>query len=284
MVYGQLILGSSGKEAPPTDQDAETFFAKHWRWLETTDRDWAHMTPIQGDWTISSINLPASVLRKIYFDNARKLLARSLPPPAVKASRIEKDFLPDGDLAKPQWQKASATRMECTMNATARPELSTAVRFLWSSEYLYLGYTCPYTEINVFDPPQLDRKRIGLWERDVVEAYFGTDDANHNHYTEFEVSPSNERLDLMVDLPKKDFAWDSKFISAVKVDPTTKTWTAEWRIPLASLSDSRPKPGTRWRLNLYRLDRAGKGFLSWNPTLTDTAHTPERFGVLEFEE
>jgi hypothetical protein len=37
------------------------------------------MTPIQGNWTISGIGLPASVLRKIYFENARKLLARSLP-------------------------------------------------------------------------------------------------------------------------------------------------------------------------------------------------------------
>ena len=60
------------------------FFAKEWRWLETRDRNWAHMTPIQGDWTISSIGLPVPVLRKIYFDNARRLLGRSLPLPVVE--------------------------------------------------------------------------------------------------------------------------------------------------------------------------------------------------------
>lgn len=38
------------------------------------------MTPIQGDWKIDAIDLPAPVLRKIYFDNARKLLVRSLRP------------------------------------------------------------------------------------------------------------------------------------------------------------------------------------------------------------
>ena len=80
MVYNRLILGSSGSEPPPTDDDAAMFFAKEWRYLETLDKDWPHMTPIQGDWTISSIGLPAEVLRKIYFENARKLLARSLPP------------------------------------------------------------------------------------------------------------------------------------------------------------------------------------------------------------
>src|SRR5437667_10652930 len=72
-VYDRLTLGSSGQEPPPTDADAEVFFAKEWRWLETRDRNWAHMTPIQGNWTISSIGLPEMALRKIYFDNARKL-------------------------------------------------------------------------------------------------------------------------------------------------------------------------------------------------------------------
>ena len=77
-VYDRLILGSSGNEPPPTDEDAAVFFEKTWRWLETNDRNFVHMTPIQGDWTISGIGLPDSVLQKIYFDNARKLLARSL--------------------------------------------------------------------------------------------------------------------------------------------------------------------------------------------------------------
>ena len=92
MVYQKLILGSSGDAERPTDDDAQVFYEKEWRWLETWDKDWPHMTPIQGDWNISSIGLPASVLRKIYFDNARRVLARSLPPPSVTAARAEKDF------------------------------------------------------------------------------------------------------------------------------------------------------------------------------------------------
>jgi len=73
------VLGSGGNGPPPTDADAVDFFLKHWRWLETRDANFPHMTPIQGRWTISGIGLPASVLRKVYFDNARRLLARSLP-------------------------------------------------------------------------------------------------------------------------------------------------------------------------------------------------------------
>ena len=78
-VYERLTLGSGGSGPAPTDEDAAKFFEKHWRWLETNDRDFPHMTPIQGEWAISGIGLPNEVLRKIYFENARKLLKRSLP-------------------------------------------------------------------------------------------------------------------------------------------------------------------------------------------------------------
>ncbi len=79
-VEEDLVLGSGGSGPPPTDADAVEFFQKHWRWLETRDEHFAHMTPIQGHWTISGIGLPASVLRKVYFENAERLLARSLGP------------------------------------------------------------------------------------------------------------------------------------------------------------------------------------------------------------
>ncbi len=289
MVYDRLILGSSGNEPPPTDADAETFYAKEWRFLETLDKNWEHMTPIQGDWTISSIGLPAAVLRKIYFDNARKLLGRSLPAPVARARKIAEDFEPDGRLDKPVWQTASSVNVEYTLkDYAARPELSTSVRILWSERYLYLGYECPYTRLTVFEPPLAEGKRIGpadasLWDRDVVEAFIGADAERIRRYAEFEVAPTNEKLDLMItNLPEKDFAWGSGFTSAVKVGSAPGVWTCEVRIPLAALSERPPAPGVRWRLHLYRSDRAHGVFLAWNPTLQGSAHVPERFGVLEF--
>ena len=287
--YDRLILGSSGNEPPPTDADAEMFFSKEWRWLETRDRNWAHMTPIQGDWTISSIGLPVSVLRKIYFDNARKLLARSMPLPVVTASRLEMDFELDGALAQEAWQHAQPARMEYESgDSAARPKLSTTVRLLWSDEYLYLGYECPYTKLTAFEPPQdqerfsTSERNVSLWDRDVVEAFIGGDPQNTKHYTEFEVAPTNEKLDLTLTLPERDFAWSSHFQSKVKVDKKAKVWTCEMRIPLKALADAKPAPGTRWRLNLYRCDRAHNAFLAWSPTLAPGFHQPDRFGNLEF--
>jgi len=70
---GDLMLGSTG-DTPPTERDADHFFASTWRYFETNDRGFAHPTPIQGAWTVDGIGLPEDVLRKLYGGNARRLL------------------------------------------------------------------------------------------------------------------------------------------------------------------------------------------------------------------
>lgn len=284
MVYGKLILGSGGDAENPTDEEGVDFYRKCWRWFETSDRDWKHMTPIQGDWTINSIQLPVEACRKIYFDNARKMFARTLPLPVVRATRIQRDFNVDGALDEPEWSKATPTRLEYQSgDSSARPELSTPVRILWSDKYLYLGYECPYTTLSVFTPPQKE-ERMGLWDNDVVEAFIASDPQVVKRYAEFEWAPTGESLDLKVDLPAKDFAWTAQAESAVKVDKANQIWRVEVRIPLASLGETPPQKGTRWRLNLYRHDRANVAGLAFSPTLNRTFHTPDRFGWLEFQE
>jgi hypothetical protein len=225
------------------------------------------------------------VLRKIYFDNARSLLARSLPPPVARASRIEADFELDGSLDDAVWQKAQPVPVECgSLKHDARPELFTTVRILYSGKFIYFGWECPYTELTTFDTPSPDRERLGLWERDVVEVFIGSDLTNINRYAEYEVAPTNERLDVLLNLPEKDFGWDGRAQSAVKVDRKRKVWTVEWRMPLEVLSTTKPVVGTRWRLNLYRCDKANNGYLAWSPVLKGSFHTPEKFGVLEFRD
>jgi hypothetical protein len=250
------------------------------------------MTPIQGDWNISSIGLPVAVLRKIYFDNASKLLARSLPQPALRARRISQDFDLNKHTDDSLWQTAAPVLIEReARSATARPELSTKVRALWSKRYLYIEYECPFTKLTVFDPPQTARKRydmnregVSLWDRDVVEAFINAEPENPHHYGEFEVAPTNERLDLMVSLPERSFSWSSEFDSQVKVDRRRKVWNCQMRIPLMALGPRPPAIGTRWGLNLFRCDRENKASLAWSPTLNGSFHQPERFGVLEFVE
>ncbi len=281
MSYGSFTLGSGGKGPPPTQQDAISFFTKQWRWMETDDRDFEHMTPIQGNWTIDAIGLPDGVLRKIYFDNAIRLVARSLPAPVAHARRTTTDS--DPSASHPAWEDASPVWLDyASLDATARPEMATEVRLLWTQENLYLRYVCPFEELTVFDPP-LEEEREGLWERDVVEAFIGAHPDRLSRYLEFEVAPNGEQLDLKIDLPDKDLAWSSGFVSEVEVHDATQRWTAVLRIPLEAFEAPLPEPGTRWRMNLYRCDRASEAFLSWRAVLTGSFHTPERFGILHFD-
>ncbi len=282
MVYDKLILGSGGDADQPSDDDAVAFYDKCWRWLETDDRDWTHMTPIQGAWKISSIHLPPATLRQIYFDNARRLLARSLPLPVLKAARSARDFPPDGQIAEAEWRAATPVHLEYqSTDAQARPDISTTVRALWTSEFLYLAYECPYQKLTVF-PTKQATERIGLWDKDVVEAFVGADPAKADHYSEYEWAPNGDSLDLDCDLPAKDFGWNSRMESAVSIDESARIWRLVVRIPLRAISLTAPEPGTRWRINFFRHDTATRGFLAWSPTLTDTFHTPSRFGWLEF--
>jgi predicted TIM-barrel fold metal-dependent hydrolase len=70
---GQLVLGSPSG-ALPAPAEVDRFFSASWRFFETNDRGFPHPTPIQGSWTIDGIGLPPDVLKKIYRDNAARLL------------------------------------------------------------------------------------------------------------------------------------------------------------------------------------------------------------------
>jgi predicted TIM-barrel fold metal-dependent hydrolase len=68
-----MMFGSNGA-LPPTRADEKRFFDSTWRYFETSDKQFESPTPIQGRWKIDGVGLPEPILRKIYFDNAAKLL------------------------------------------------------------------------------------------------------------------------------------------------------------------------------------------------------------------
>lgn len=86
MVSGdEYVLGSAGSELDPRSR-IPIFYEAHWRYFETDDRDFAHPTPIQGDWTIDGIDLPREVLEQLYYRNAMRVF--DLPgPPGEEAAR-----------------------------------------------------------------------------------------------------------------------------------------------------------------------------------------------------
>jgi predicted TIM-barrel fold metal-dependent hydrolase len=74
-----LFLGSSGPD-PSTPAEEKLFFSATHRFFETADKQFAHPTPIQGNWKIDGIHLPREVLAKIYAENAERLIGIDLGP------------------------------------------------------------------------------------------------------------------------------------------------------------------------------------------------------------
>ena len=171
------------------------------------------------------------------------------------------------------------------------PHLKTSLRAFWTDQDLYLLFQCPYTELNLFLPADNSKKHVGLWDRDVVEMFLGDDWTNIRHYREFEIAPTADWIDLAIDLDHNsyDHNWRSGWETKARIDETKKIWYAAARIPLAAVSSKTVEPGTKWRMNSYRIDGLGadpvRHFLCWQPTCVqnrDPNHVPEHFGTLVF--
>lgn len=171
------------------------------------------------------------------------------------------------------------------------PNLKTEVRGFWTDSHLYLLFSCPYEVLNLFLPARHGADRDKLWDRDVVEMFLGDDWRNIRHYREFEIAPTGDWVDLAIDLDHEGEGekWNSGWNTSARIDEPGRTWYAAARIPLKSVSASPVTAGTRWRMNLYRIDGRGpdavRHFMCWQQTCVkdrDPNHVPENFGTLVF--
>ncbi len=199
----------------------------------------------------------------------------------------------NSDPASPTWRNAASVWMTKSCSKELEyPDLKTEIKGFWTDTDLYLLFACPYRTLNLFLPPQNDKARRGLWDKDVVEMFLGDDWENIRHYREYEIAPTADWIDLAIDLDHRGQGqgWQSGWKLTARIDGNAKIWYAACRIPLKSVSEKEVKPGTRWRANLYRIDGDGSGpqrrFMCWQPTCAgkrDSNHVPENFGTLIFD-
>ncbi len=190
------------------------------------------------------------------------------------------------------WKNAALLSMDKDCSRQIRyPKTKTEIRAFWTDSDIYFMFRCHYTVLNLFLPPKNDSARVGLWDRDVVEMFLGDDWTNIRHYREFEIAPTGDWIDLAIDLDHQsnDRSWRSGWQTMARVDEPQKIWYAAARIPLSSISSLPVQDGTKWRVNLYRIDGLGsdshRHFLCWQPTCVqnrDPNHVPEHFGTVIF--
>jgi len=153
-----------------------------------------------------------------------------------------------------------------------KKEYSTKFKILYSKAGIYCLFFCEDRIIT----STLTEDFTSLYNEDVVEAFFWTDES-FPVYFEYELSPTNHELPIMVPNNKgKFFGWlpwhfegNRKTKHQVVVD-ANKNWLAAFFIPyslLAPLGNVPPKKGTTWRCNFYRIDYDDQSTeWSWKPT------------------
>ena len=185
------------------------------------------------------------------------------------------------------WQKAIPVYLEADNYGKPLPRYRTEVRSRWTKDSLYLLYICPYEELYLKPDPNTKEETNRLWNWDVAEIFIGSDFQNIRRYKEFEISPQSEWVDLDIDLDlphhEDGWKWNSGFQVAARIDRDAKIWYGAMRIPFSAIDKRAPAVGNSFRANLFRSQGPPERRvqLVWHAPMTETFHTPERFGQLE---
>lgn len=196
------------------------------------------------------------------------------------------------DLDHDGWSQAQVVQLTRYWSGTeAPPSRHAEARVIWSPTALCVRFVCRQDEPLIISAnPQLERKTLGLWDRDTCEIFIAPDAAEcPQSYLEFEAAPTGEWLDLAIEhkdgVRETDWEFNSGMTAAARISVGIVTialcipWTAFGREPQA---------GDRWRVNLFRCVGADptRGYLAWQPTHSPQPnfHVPAVFGWLHFND
>ncbi len=187
------------------------------------------------------------------------------------------------------WNTAQSIRLTRYWSGIeAPPSRHAEARVLWTSTALCVRFVCRQHEpLIVSQNPQVERKTLGLWDRDVCEIFVAPDTERPERYFEFEAAPTGEWLDLAVQYKDegRETDWDfaSGMTAAARIN--AEQVTVALCIPWTAFGHA-PQKGERWRVNLFRCIGTDplRGYLAWQPTHTaePNFHVPSVFGWLEF--
>jgi hypothetical protein len=193
------------------------------------------------------------------------------------------------DFENEVWQRCDPVVITHQWSGQPAPvERHAEVRICWSDEALHVRFVGNQQEpLVVSDEPVIDRKTLGLWDRDVCEIFLAPDAAEPNRYFEFEAAPTGEWVDLgIVIAPEGRLTdWDYKSGMAAAARVEEAAIKVGIKIPWSS-SIPKPRPDDVWLVNLFRCvgPEAPDRYLAWRPTHTPEPafHVPEAFGRLVF--
>ena len=205
----------------------------------------------------------------------------------INSYRAKSDFALTADPNAPEWKTVKGVIADRGPLGDVTPGHRTEIRARWTDKNLYLLFICPYEELYLTPNPSTTKETNKLWEWDVAEAFIGSDFQNIKHYTEFQVSPQGEWVDLDIDRttepPNHNWEWNSGYQVKARLVKDQKVWYGAMRIPFDKIDKRAAKVGNELRINFYRLqgpppNRKG---IAWQPTNSASYHVPEAFGLMK---
>jgi hypothetical protein len=206
---------------------------------------------------------------------------------SIKSVKADSDVALAADPGSSFWEGTRAVYAARDTYGKPLPRYRTEIRSRWTKNNLYFLFICPYDSLYLKPNPAVSTETFQLWDWDVAEVFIGSDFQNIRRYKEFEVSPQGEWIDLDIDLTtphhEDGWKWNSGFQVSTSIDRAAKTWYAAMRIPFAAIDQHSPADGTTFRINLFRTHGppSQRKYVVWQPTMSDSFHVPERFGILE---
>lgn len=219
-------------------------------------------------------------------------LAAPQERPTYQVHRTSAPIHVDGKVDEASWKAADTFAF--VNNRDGSPpaaHLGTVARALFDDTFIYFSFESE-------DPnawATMKERDEHLWTEEVVEVFIQAD-PEHPSYIELEVNPLGTMIDIfLIDTRKpipyttwnsQGLKWAAQVDGTVDGEPGDKSWSVEMALPLEEIITAPnipPKPGDRWRANLYRVEskpeRAG---LAWAPTMVGDFHRTDRFGDLVF--
>jgi hypothetical protein len=205
------------------------------------------------------------------------------------------DFAVTGTGDSAAWKQADWTAMR-RRQADGHP-YDTRFKMLYSKTGVYFLMDATDRKVTA----TMNEDFMDLWNEDVFEVFLWPDE-RHPVYFEYEISPLNKELPILIPnfggqfLGWRPWHYEKDRVTR-KATSTTggpkqsnaaiTGWRAEFFFPytlLRPLQNVPPKPGTRWRANFYRMDHDDGKRTQWDwAPVGPSFHEYEKFGELIFE-
>jgi len=216
----------------------------------------------------SSVRTPLKSLVKGHKAEPGKAVAAA---PAVRSkdipvTRTNKPIRFDGLLIDQAWREAPSPPLFVRSVGGGRTKRRTWAKLLWDDKNLYIAMNARDRDIR----SKFTKRDDALWLEDAFEVFIDAD-SNQKTYVELQVSPAKVLFDAFFPAygpPGRRGAvksYNPKVKVAVRVNGTLnnpndmdRSWIVEMAIPFSEIRATPripPKPGDKWRFNLFRINR-----------------------------